>query len=357
MTKKKPKPSVVAPSPSWTLDDGVSQSLLNRFLGCRERFRLYTIEGMRDKGSKFAMDFGTYFHALLEIHAKYPNLDANGILRHYAAKRNTFARRKSYKPDSLSQEDRDIGNVLLNRYLWWFKDTKYKYIKQEDVFAVPYHVPGYRSIILRGRFDEIIERPDGTIWIQENKTKGKIDEFAISNTLPFNLQTMMYVVAAELKYKRTVSGIVYNVIRTPSHRKGKQDATYADFLERLDGIIAADPKHFFLRIEHPVTSSHMDRWKKYTFNPLLISLIQWWESVKHDPFSPWVARNEKGDPITHVNLDTGEELPLANPHHWMRPFGVFDNLTIGTGDFYEVVCQNRRNNVTLNNKPFQELID
>ena len=79
-TVKPPRPHQVAPSPAWTLDQGVSQTLLNKFLGCRERFRLYSVEGCREKGGKEAMDFGTYFHNLLELKIRHPNKSAQSIL-------------------------------------------------------------------------------------------------------------------------------------------------------------------------------------------------------------------------------------------------------------------------------------
>lgn len=386
--KKPPSPKSVAPSPSWTLDKGVSQSLLNRFLGCRERFRLYAVEGMREKGSRDQMDFGTYFHDLLENYAKHNDYSAIDIIKITQPAVNK-------RCPNLSQELRHVCEVIFNRYVWYFSDCDYKYMDQEAVFAVEYKVPGYRSITLRGRLDEVIHRPDGTIWIQENKTKERINSEQLVACIPNNLQTMLYAVAAQEHYGKRVSGIVYNVIRKPKNKPSSRKMTpeelavylqenpkskaktrpetLNEFLERLDNLIEEDPKHFFMRWEFKLSPNHLDKWKKYTLDPVLISLIQWWESVKHDPFSPWEDRDAKGKVkfcqqekqagpkgkkhlvVSPLVDEEGNKIPLPNPHHWQRPFGVYDALTLSNGDFYDYLVLGRDNTITRGNTPFQEL--
>ena len=369
--KRPPKPKTVAPSPSWTLDKGVSQSLLNRFLGCRERFRLYAVEGMREGGSRDQMDFGTYFHDLLENYSRNPNHSAEAIILMTQKSVNS-------RCPNLSHELRQVCETIFNRYVWYFSETKYHYVDQEAVFDVNYAVPGYRTIRLRGRFDEIILRPDGTIWIQENKTKEKINAEQLVSTIPLNLQTMLYAVAAQLHYGKKVSGIVYNVIRKPTSKPSKvkmnkaeleawkaenpkskalqRQETQFEFLERLDNDIESRPEHYFLRWEYGLTDSKLELWRKHVLDPILISLIQWWESVKHDPFSPWEERDEKGNLVQIPDTNgKGHLIPLPNPHHWQRPFGVYDSMTNSVGDFYEVLALGKRTNVTVNNIPFQEL--
>lgn len=275
-------------------------------------------------------DFGTYVHDLLEIHAKTGISDISILVQKYGTK----AKRRCPK---LPQFDKDVAQVLLNRYFWFYSGTNYRYIHAEDKFNVPYQVRGYRKVNLLGRFDEIIDMGDGTIGIQENKTKKTINYDLLESTIPYNLQTMMYAIAAQLKYKKRVSKIIYNVIRRPAHSQSKKE-TYQEFIERLDAEMEAKPKHFFYRVEYPLSQQVLDQWKRRTFDPLLVSLIQWWESVKNDPFSPW----EDAD-------------GLPNPHHWMRPFGVFDSLTLGTGDFYEIIVRGRDASVSVGNPPFEEL--
>lgn len=335
MAGRKPNPKSVAPSSNWTIDDGISQSLLNRFMGCRERFRLYAVEGLREFGTKTAMDFGSAFHDLLEIASKHPHKTPEAVITHY---------RRSKKSKRVSLQDKDmlLCFLLFERYCWFFSETTYRYLDQEAVFRVPYKIRGYRSVDLRGRFDGIIQRDDGSIWIEEHKTKGQVNTDQLDATIPYNLQTMLYAVAAEKHYKRPVSGIVYNVIRVPGQKQGKNE-TVMELLERIDEEIIKNPKYYFYRWQLPIDRAHMDRWKRMTFDPLIISVIQWWESVKNDPFSPWEIENDQGEAV-------------PNPHHWQRPFGVYDSLTNGVGDYFNLLTRNVSVGITKDNKPFQELL-
>ena len=46
---------------------------------------------------------------------------------------------------------------------------------------------------------------------------------------------------------------------------------------------------------------------------------------------------------------------VPNDLHWMRPFGVYDPMTTGVGDFFDLITRNRRLGTTSGNKVFTEL--
>lgn len=333
----RPKPDKVLPSPAWTWDMGISYSLLSRFINCRDRFHKHAVLGLRETSNEHSrlnsMRFGTYFHKLLEVQAKNPRLSSASVISRTAKNKRTLA--------SISPLDRGIANMIFEEYSLWFADSRYSYIDSETVFDVYYRIPGMPKTRLVGKLDQIIRWNDaaGSLWLQENKTKEYIQEGLLDATIPFNLQTLMYSVAAELHYKKPIKGVVYNVIRKPKHRQ-KQGETDEEFIERIRQEIKKDEKHFFHRWEYPLSRSRYDEFRHKTFNPLLRQLHNWWRSIEKNPFDPWVDQNG-----------------LPNPEHYQRPFGVYDSMTNGEGDFFDLITRNNRIGITENNDPFPELKD
>lgn len=301
-------PKKVKPKPGWDLyRDGLSYSMLSKFANCRERFRIASVELYRPADLREAMEFGTIFHKALELHAM--NKSAMQI---------NSALIKKYKNTSVDPLLIRIASVIVPHYLSYYKTEKYRYVAQEEVFDIPYiSTTNGRTIRLRGRFDEVFER-DGTLWLQENKTKSKIQDDLIAKTLPYDLQTMLYCYALRTIKKRTVGGVLYNVIRKPGLVQGASSDTA--YLTRISEAIAKDPGHYFKRFENELSNNSIDNFNRTTLFPLIESAVVWWESIKKNPFNPWV--DENGNP---------------NPHHYMRPFGVYDPMAYGEGDFFEYI--------------------
>lgn len=296
--------------PAWDLyKDGVSYSLLCKFRNCRERFRISTVEGLRPSERKAAMEFGTIFHKALEYAAQGKT-----------SSQITTALFQFYKNTSVDQDLIRQACILVPHYNKYYEKDRHVYIGQEEVFDVPYKsVTTGKIIRLRGRRDEIYQ-VGNTIWLQENKTKTTIDENKILQTLPHDLQTMLYVYSMTHDYSgHKIGGVLYNVIRRPGLKQGAKESEN-QFYTRLNDHVAQDPSHYFKRYEVELVPSDINRFFNYTLVPLLENVVVWWESIKSDPFNPWVDEQGK-----------------VNPHHWRTPFGIFDPMTIGVGDYFDYV--------------------
>src|SRR5688500_8236405 len=117
---KKRTPKQVAPSPFWTLDDGISYSLLCQFIIDRERYRLSAVEGMREEkaaSDKERMDWGTYFHGLLELRARHPYKTPQAII--------------ALCKKSISHSEKQVANVVFEEYCEYYKQDNYKYFDYE----------------------------------------------------------------------------------------------------------------------------------------------------------------------------------------------------------------------------------
>jgi hypothetical protein len=207
----------------------------------------------------------------------------------------------------------------------------------EATFRVPYKLQSGRTVVLRGKWDSVDMVEDSEskgLWLQENKTKGDIDEVAIARQLKFDLQTMMYLVALYecdwtvycdvmnnphvniFKGRPDVRGIRYNVVRRPlSGGRGtirqKKNQTMAQFYQELHGIIQREPEYYFMRNKVQVMEEEVHRFQKECLNPVLESLWDWWEWVSAHPQDPFFSSI------------------AVNRVHWRHPFGVYNILNEG----------------------------
>lgn len=179
---------------------GITQSMLNNFLCCRERFRLKYIEGLKTV-EKFSasIDFGNLWHLCEERHsAGDPWDDTIKLLKAYALE---FCSKHPLQQEEINKWY-NVCKTLFPIYVaYWSKDKEQQTktpIFQEQVFHVPYELPSERIVYLRGKFDAVDligKGKSGQIFLQENKTKSEIDEEKIRRNLKMDLQTLLYIIA------------------------------------------------------------------------------------------------------------------------------------------------------------------
>lgn len=213
---------------------------------------------------------------------------------------------------------------------------------QEQTFDVPYTLPNGVTIRLRGKWDSVDLVEEGKkpgIYLQENKTKSRINEGQLKRQLGFDLQTMLYLTALEVDReadpmtshlaaceqteppafdrKAPIRGVRYNVIRRDCPiRRHKATAKKPEegkdaFYKRLEtDYFKANPEEWFMRWKVEVTPGDIARFRRECLDPILIQLCDWYEWVTNesDPFEP------------DVN---------GNIYHWRHPFGVYNVMDEG----------------------------
>ena len=319
----------------WDLyEHGISYSLLSKFIVCRERFRLRVVEGLKHRGSNDAMDFGTVFHKAVELSAQGKSRTA--IQRHF----NNLQRKESRKKHKTYDPIRcKLVSMMVDHYKAYWTDVlkEIQYFESEQVFQVPFKTSTGHIVPINGKRDEGYIK-DKKIWLQENKTKTQINETQIVETLPFMLQPMIYLTSFQHDHPgKKIGGILYNIVRNPSitHKKKQSVAAY---IEEVSKDIDNRPEHYFKMFEVDIDDEHLEMWKKLHLDPILSSLCIWWDSIKSNPFDPWVL--EDGTP---------------NPHHTIRPFGVYDPLSRGVGDFFGRIVHGTDVGLDIDHNLFPEL--
>lgn len=305
---------------------GITQSMLNNFLVCRERFRVRYVLGLQPTDTfKHALEFGNMWHAAEESLAAK---DADPWLKLDAYTVELCERYPLQQQDIIHWHNIVKLQFPIYREYWAsHEDVKDRTpLMQEEVFNIPYLLPSGRTVRLRGKFDSV-DLIGGKIWLQENKTKGDIDPVLLQRQLTFDLQTGLYLVALSELSNDTgeasweIAGVRYNVIRRPlSGGKGsirqKKNQTQEEFYQELGELIkgATGPDwgmlegehYFFMRWKVDVSPQDIENFKVRFLNPILEQLCDWWEDLQS-----WVD---------------GEPWP---PSHWRTPYGIYSPLYDG----------------------------
>ena len=320
---------------------GCTQSLLSAFLCCRERFRIKYVIGLQPEwGFSKVLEFGNCWHLCEE---------------HFAAGDDWLKPLTTYCKElcsryKLQQEDIEKWFNVIKRMFpvycdHWKKHPDVKKrtpLMQEEVFHVPYTLPSGRVVWLKGKFDSVdlidahssdgFKYPKG-IWLQEDKTKGDIDEQDILQRLSFDIQTMLYLIALQLMGEENgdwgiegckIVGVRYNVIRRPFSggrgsiklKEGKE--TKEEFYERfMTDYVNAEPEYWFSRWKSTVSQADIEQFKQEFLNPILEELCDWYDWV--------VAAQTNGispfDEGARVGWSKG-----MTAHHYRLPFGTYNSI-------------------------------
>jgi hypothetical protein len=306
----------------WDLDrDGLTYSLISDWLGDRERYRIKVVEGLVSDTFNIPLEFGNMFHFCLEHSHKLSDTKIKSMLNEWYVARVKREGLTGTRSETLLQCMEMVWTYFIRYKDYWKENNKsFKFVQTEEKFAMPYTItPSIRPILLKGKVDGVV-RVGKELWLFETKTKSSIPSDMLT-ILPENLQTCMYAVLMSIKYKQPISGVIWNGIRRPSIKQTDKDKTYTGYLARLNQDIIDRPDFYFTRFECRFLPGDLQRWEHRCFKPLLASIVEWWDSIKKNPFDPWV--NEKGEP---------------NVHHFIRPYGVYDPLTYGSDLYLDYIA-------------------
>ena len=361
--KSKLKQAVVNPEPQHTTplwqgpsgkgpQGGVTQGLIARWLQCPERARLYLMEGWRPvEQFSHRMEYGNYWHKCEEALAS--GFALPGIaLTDYA---KLLCRKYPLQQEQIIHW-MNVCRVQFPCYVqYWAKhpDVENRIpLLAEQTFDVPYPLPSGRVSRLRGKWDSVDLVGKGktaAIWLQENKTKGDIDEPQLKRQLSsgFQLQTMLYLVAlanfevprggsvmSQLRRNDT-AGVRYNIVRRPlsggRHSiKQKQGQTAEEFYTELGERIAREPEFFFMRWNVGISAADIARFRRECLDPVLESMYDDWE------WWSWMEPRQSRRGNEHMNLYNDfarhRQFPKHVHRHFRMPYIGYSNLLDGGED-------------------------
>ncbi len=291
--KKRIKEKVWEP---YSIERGVSQSMILRWMRCKQECKYY-VEGWRKPGLSVAPWFGDYWHDISRImydsfrkgeFKGAPDEETRGKILSEASKTLMKTAKGCSSPEAM--QDAEImciwAEVLLPAYCeHWADDFKQGvWFGLESEFDVTWN--GYR---LKGRRDGlrwVKPKAKGTgrkkgLWLLESKTKGRIEEGTLMDALDFDFQNEYYLTGSEVELagEHELKGVIYNIVRRPNQKVTKKDKTLKDYGLRIAADIEKRPDHYFMRFECPYSKKERNRFK----TELLVKL-QWFEKWLNGEF-------------------------------------------------------------------------
>lgn len=344
-------------------EDGITFSMLSKFLVCKERFRLKYICGITEPlDFDYAIFYGSMWHEAEE--AYYGGKSWKTAIIKYSHKLLGEFPTSDEEIDKMFNLCKRQFEVYIKHYKT--EDGNRKPVLEEYTFKIAYEVPlggkNSRTIYLRGKMDRCYAKNRKFLYLQENKTKGFVDQEAIASTIHSNLQTSLYnyCLRSVLKDQQSknqkpilppppafcklpstakVEGVLYNVIRRPlSERhalRQRKSESLTQFYDRVRDKIAEKPHEHFYRYPVPILTSQLKKFEQEILLPKLTEVVLWFDWIKQNwknPFAP------------------------GNFIHSKTPWGVYNSMFGGfRGDYYDLLARGRTSQLIPVDGLFTEL--
>jgi hypothetical protein len=273
----------------WDMtEDGLTQSMLGLFALCPQKAHYKLIEGIEIPRRDRALDFGTFFHEVLDKvytaqkeNNTLPNYGMIGEQCYKQAKARLIEESTDIKDLQEFEVNYGVCQTLLRHYFnKWTKEDKYtKWVDLERVFEFPYKLRDGTVVMIRGKFDGIFRDKKGNVWLFETKTKSNITGNHIMEKMAFDLQVMVYLKAVEYVYKVKPAGVLYNLVKRPNFDyKGtyyKKPETVPAFLERVSSHIDSNVEDYFTRYHVSITKQEVETFFLQDLDYLIQRMYEW----------------------------------------------------------------------------------
>lgn len=244
-------------------DTGITQSIFETFLRCRQCF-LFTLNRYEAVDARNITAFGSLVHYCLDkiynytINAKYMVPSEQEIQNWINYFKNTFPGEfRNINPQDIELICGMAFIIVCEYVLFYKKDfTEKMWEAVEQVSSSLFYNAKLRRKV-DGKF-RIAKKK----WLMETKTMSRIELQPLLLRLTFDFQNLFYVTCEEINEPNDpVEGVLYNIIRNPGSRPHVGE-TLHDFLQRLRMEIHKKPDYYFLRYEIPYTRKDKDNFKR-----------------------------------------------------------------------------------------------
>lgn len=288
-----------AKKPAYSYDparDGVSQTMLQTMLDCRQMAYWRIVRGLEPNGASRPLIHGDISHGtierlLLKIKAgkikKVVDLQrhSEGMVSaaHMAwLDKEPFA---TTEAKDIAEESAALLGALFPTYWarWGKDDLARKWLQVEGRFSVPIDVgealgpsKGHVIVPLVGKYDGVFEKNHKPCLL-ETKNKSMWSPQLV-DMLPLDIQVGTYLTALHHTHKVEPGLVIYNILRRPQERRGK-DETLLAFSKRVGDNARSDPSKYFVRFPIELTTQEKERHRRRV-RILVREFFEWWLEAK-----------------------------------------------------------------------------
>lgn len=262
--------------------DGITQSMIGKFVQCPYRFYLYAILGLKDNTPLNAnLIWGDVFHKGLELYIKSKNLHiAVGGMSDYLAAKYPQA------PNTYETSTR--------RMLYKFSLNTYQGEWETEItFRHPVILPrSGRQVFIRGKKDALnVSHPDYGRILGEHKCKGYIDPVKNGKEISQDLQANIYC------YLHNIEWVNYDLILIPEAQKYSPARAFNEtpsiYMERLftgpcgnynKFPVNTNVHQWIYSTTYSLPREGQEVYWNHTVYPYLERMCNWWEYVTQPGF-------------------------------------------------------------------------
>ena len=284
--------------------DGVSQGALATYLECRERARLSQILGWTSAAPSMPLILGSIGHEFLDWWHKEGTLERDE--QECAVTRAVQTVLKELSPKQMTtgfKDELDEDLAIIRELLFAYArrhakvDRAVDWICSEDEFL--FRVDGTP---VRGKIDGGFRSGKGkTARMLESKFKARWSEEAMTDWLPLDIQTGMYITAMKhdhelrdrlkLRKGEVVRSFRYDVTRKPQLRRRKEERT-VEFTQRVAEDLRVRPEHYFHRWDVELTDADLQRHEERVFK-----LVREYRAWAYNHQAALAAGTARPDPV------------------------------------------------------------
>mgnify|MGYP003434972696 FL=1 len=330
-------------TPVWKgpLRDGITQSLINKYLTCPYRFFLYAGLGLEEPRQLHPnLIWGDTFHKGLEllIEKDKPQKDLSPEEWDEVIQKTNKHLKEKF-PTAPGSFIHTIKRMLA------LYDDRYKGSSKfhtEVEFREPYETTNGYKVTLRGKVDALSHDRHTLV---EHKCKGKIDQVQTSKEVPVDHQVLLYC------YITTARTVVYDLIMIPEAQwmlpARRPSQTNDNWAEQLftstsgEKFPIAQKKHHWVQQIGPleINESQIYEFRAFTLDPIIERMYKWFEHVSQPDFDHTNPKfyNEHFYRVPVRHFDPGKtEIFKCDYFDYLTGSGDLDDLVPVKGFYQEL---------------------